>query len=156
MLVLAFWIGGIAMIALMAPIVFHSGIDRMIAGDIVAQSLKWFNAISAILGLFLLLSAIADHWLVPSWPFGGKKLNLFRIILILAFLFLLLYLWIGLTPTMMSLRAQKRWTEFDILHRRYVSITNLQLSIAVGTALLTAMINALIAHRLSGTQGQGK
>lgn len=156
MLVLAFWIGGIAMIAIMAPIVFHSGIDRMIAGGIIAESLKWFNAISAISGIFLLLSAIADHWLIPSWPFGGKKLNLFRITLILTFLLLLLYLWVGLTPTMMHLRAQKRWLEFDALHRKYVSITNLQLGIAVGTALLTAMINALIAHRSPGAKGLGK
>lgn len=122
LLCLVIWVGGILFFVTVPPIVFaHLGNvqnGRVIAGDIVGQSLRFLHALGLVSGTVLLVASVCEH----------RKLKMGRHYLVLAMLALTAISHYGLSGRMAVLRAHNTGTEtrlwgeaerveFDRLHQ---------------------------------------
>jgi hypothetical protein len=122
LLALVVWLGGILFFATVPPVVFsHLGNvqnGRVIAGDIVGQSLRLLHGVGLVSGVVFLLASIAQH----------RKVKLGRHYLVLAMLVLTAISQYALSGRMAFLRAENSgkeerfWgeserMEFDRLHQ---------------------------------------
>jgi uncharacterized membrane protein len=140
---LAIWIGGIVVIgAVVAPIAFrHSGLEPRQAGSVVGGSLGRFNVISYVAGALLILAELAEIRLVPRLIERRRRLAVLRLLAAGSMLGLALYLGLGLAPAMTRDRASGEMARFDAGHRRYERLADMELGLALASALLTAALS---------------
>ena len=102
LLSLVLWIGGIVFFAIMAPAAFHILPTRLLAGTLVGNLLAKLHWIAIGSGIVYLISSLAYSWLTD----GTAHVFAIRHILICLMLALTLISQFGITPRMLTLRAQ--------------------------------------------------
>ena len=120
---LVVWIGGIIFFAIMAPTVFHLLPTRLLAGTLVGNLLTKLHWIAIISGIVFLASSLFYSRLTD----GTAHVFAMRHVLICLMLALTLVSQFGITPRMITLRAEVRSfdsttldnparVQFDTLH----------------------------------------
>jgi putative copper export protein len=144
-LALGVWIGGIAMIALSAPLTFREARRlrvpnaNQVAGRQVGEALRVFNHVTWVLAGMLLVTGLPESRGEPQ----RRRLVLTRAGLVLAGLAVSLYLSQALFPAMDRLFAEGRWDEFRQFHRRYSAVVQVQLVMLLAAGLLSAWLHTL-------------
>ena len=99
---LVVWIGGIIFFAIMAPTAFHLLPTRLMAGTLVGSLLSKLHWIAIGSGVLFLICSLAYNSITQ----GSAHLFAFRHVLICFMLALTLVSQFGITPRMITLRAQ--------------------------------------------------
>jgi uncharacterized membrane protein len=141
LLSLVVWIGGIIFFAMMAPAVFHVIPTRFLAGSLVGNLLAKLHWIAIGSGIVFLISSMIYSRMTD----GTAHVFALRHVLVCGMLALTLVSQFGITPRMVTLRAQvsnfdstatmnePARIEFDALHQwsTRVEVTVLLLGIVV-------------------------
>jgi uncharacterized membrane protein len=99
---LVVWIGGIVFFAIMAPTAFHLLPSRLLAGNLVGNLLGKMHWIAISSGIVFLISSMLYSYITD----GTVHVFAMRHVLICLMLALTLISQFGITPRMVTLRAQ--------------------------------------------------
>ena len=102
LLSLVLWIGGLVFFIVMAPTAFHLLPTRLLAGTLVGNLLTKLHWIGIVSGVVYLISSMAYSYLTN----GTAHVFALRHVLICLMLALTLLSQFGITPRMVTLRAQ--------------------------------------------------
>jgi len=151
LLSLVAWIGGIIFFAMMAPAAFQVLPTRLLAGTLVGNLLTKLHWIGMVSGIVFLISSMAYSRLTD----GDAHVFAMRHVLICLMLVLTLVSQFGITPRMLTLRAQvgdfnstaadnPARLEFDALH---VWSTRAEIAVLLlGLAVIYSVASAFSRH----------
>ena len=126
------WVGGLASLAVAAPVIFRTAPSREAAGLIFGAILRGFSRVEFVCAL------LAAAGLALSWSRPALTIDWIRAALLAVMIILLVVLHVGIVPTMETLRPQMSdpsiRDRFQSLHR--VSELLYKVNVIAGIALI--------------------